>query len=108
LRFLYHTVLGRDWQLFDLVRCADHHRLPMVLTRERATNRCRPARSSIVGADPRGSGFSPEPTQIPLRMPDPRAVIRCLIASGSTCHHDPLNEGSASRSSRSWSSRVAR
>lgn len=34
LRFLYHTVLGRDWKLFDLVRCADHHRLPVVLTRE--------------------------------------------------------------------------
>ena len=34
LRFLYHTVLGRDWKLFDLVRCSDHHRLPVVLTRE--------------------------------------------------------------------------
>ena len=34
LRFLYHTVIGRDWKLFDLVRCADHHRLPVVLTRE--------------------------------------------------------------------------
>jgi len=42
LRFLYHTVLGRDWKLFDLVRCADHHRLPPERARAlTAIERCR-------------------------------------------------------------------
>ena len=34
LRFFYHHVAGRDWKLFDLVRCPDRQRLPAVLTRE--------------------------------------------------------------------------
>ena len=34
LRFFYQHVVGRDWNLFDLVRCPDRPKLPAVLTRE--------------------------------------------------------------------------
>jgi len=34
LQFFFHHVVGRDWKLFDLVRCPDRQKLPAVLTRE--------------------------------------------------------------------------
>jgi site-specific recombinase XerD len=34
LQFFFHHVAGREWKLFDLVRCPDRERLPAVLTRE--------------------------------------------------------------------------
>ena len=34
MRFFYHHVMGRDWNLFDLVRCPDRKKLPAVLSRE--------------------------------------------------------------------------
>ena len=33
LQFFFHHVVGRDWKLFDLVRCPDRQKLPAVLTR---------------------------------------------------------------------------
>lgn len=33
LQFFFHHVVGRDWKLFDLVRCPDRQQLPAVLTR---------------------------------------------------------------------------
>lgn len=34
LRFFHQHVCGRDWKLFDLVRCRDPRKLPQVLSRE--------------------------------------------------------------------------
>lgn len=34
LQFFFRHVVGRDWKLFDLVRCPDRKKLPAVLTRE--------------------------------------------------------------------------
>lgn len=34
LQFFFRHVVGRDWKLFDLVRCPDRSKLPAVLTRE--------------------------------------------------------------------------
>ena len=34
LQFFFRHVVGRDWKLFDLVRCPDRQKLPAVLTRE--------------------------------------------------------------------------